>query len=285
MRAPAEAAQTAEKLPMMAAAADNGAAPSMAVHTSSTEHPGPWALDELAGLVASCSLGEGTQLWLEGSSGGVGGHGSAAAAAGQRGHQRYQLAEVVDLEEASEVDATNPEVDSGHVTERRARSVLASDSDFDPTARRWRLSLAQEVGELAEALQEGLATMMEETVGRDYTFVSTPSYTEEELAAIRTTREMLLSGAIEAGGEASVVEAVAAEQIRLLELTVTVMNCKLETDKAAEKYRDYLGVLATYELGLPASVHEDDWGPIESFFKSFTVCGPDKQGRSVMWIK
>ena len=53
-----------------------------------------------------------------------------------------------------------------------------------PTARRWRLSLAQEVGELAEALQEGLATMAEETVGRDYTFVSTPSYTGEELAAI-----------------------------------------------------------------------------------------------------
>ena len=83
----------------------------------------------------------------------------------------------------------------------------------------------EELDELANALANALVVADESQVGTHYTFDPTPSYTTEELSAIAETRSRLLSG-----GDGAAP--VAMEQISGLELAVTVLNCKLDVDKA-----------------------------------------------------
>ena len=173
-----------------------------------------------------------------------------SSAAGKGARHRLKLVDLVDLEDASEVDR--------------------DDDD--------------EIQELAAALTDGLTVEDEPEVGTAYIFDATAAYTDDEIEAIAATRAKLLRGehATDAGGVP--IEPLDPAWIGERELVVTVLNCKLDVEKAASKYRDYLSVLKEYGLGLPASLHSDDWAEIEDFFKSYYICGPDKQGRSVMWI-
>jgi hypothetical protein len=167
---------------------------------------------------------------------------------GSKAGRRMKLERLIDLEDAADVD----------------------EDDED------------EVDELAQALADGLAIKEQPEVGTAYTFDRNGQYTAEEIAAMVATKEKLLKGEV-AEGETP-AELVPPEQIDRLILAVTVLNCKLEPDKAAGKYRDFLGVMDQFGIGTLEQFRHDDWGPIEHFFRSYYVCGPDNQGRSVMWI-
>lgn len=71
------------------------------------------------------------------------------------------------------------------------------------------------------------------------------------------------------------------------------MNCKLQPDSAAEKYKIWLAALR--EFGIQSfddvwsgGVERDgtgDWSKIKPLFAPYIGCGPDESGRSIMWVR
>ena len=107
------------------------------------------------------------------------------------------------------------------------------------------------------------------------------TFTEEEITALKATRDLLLSSGYP------------PEKISIRELLIVVMNCKLHADSAAEKYKKWLDAMSDFGIksfddiwdGVSRDGQYGDWSTVESLLTAYAGCGRDKQDRSVMWIR
>jgi hypothetical protein len=105
-------------------------------------------------------------------------------------------------------------------------------------------------------------------------------WTEEEVAAIKETKRLLLAGGL------------SPDKIAPLELSLCVMNCKLRPQKAVEKYKAWLAALEAFgissmqDVWLRQEVKERmqaEWSStLNEEFSSYAGAGRDAQGRSIM---
>ena len=98
-------------------------------------------------------------------------------------------------------------------------------------------------------------------------------YDQEELAAIKETKSLLLS------------KGVAESRIGLITLAVTTINNKLRVEETARKYMKWLEALESFGIeGLGND--ESLWDPkLVPLLRSYAPCGQDSQGRAIFWIK
>lgn len=109
-------------------------------------------------------------------------------------------------------------------------------------------------------------------------------FTEEEINAFVKTKALLLE------------QGLSLDKISQRDLLITVMNCKLRPESAAEKYKKWLDAMSVFDINSFTDVWENlplegdgsrgDW-PIINFMVGgvYAGCGRDMQNRSVMWIK
>jgi hypothetical protein len=105
-------------------------------------------------------------------------------------------------------------------------------------------------------------------------------WTDEEVAAIKETKRLLLAGGLP------------PDKIAPLELSLCVMNCKLRPQKSVDKYKAWLAALETFgissmqDVWLRQDVKERmqaEWSStLNEEFSSYAGAGRDAQGRSIM---
>ena len=100
---------------------------------------------------------------------------------------------------------------------------------------------------------------------------NTNRFSERELDSIESIKKSLLEQSIDVSER---------------ELILCTMNCKLDTQKATEKYIKWLESIKLFGFNSFSDIWTDlDYNVLAKQFKSYAMCGLDSEGRSVMWIK
>eukprot|EP00534_Pseudo-nitzschia_fraudulenta_P010971 CAMPEP_0201208482 /NCGR_PEP_ID=MMETSP0851-20130426/176479_1 /ASSEMBLY_ACC=CAM_ASM_000631 /TAXON_ID=183588 /ORGANISM="Pseudo-nitzschia fraudulenta, Strain WWA7" /LENGTH=307 /DNA_ID=CAMNT_0047497035 /DNA_START=196 /DNA_END=1119 /DNA_ORIENTATION=- len=104
-------------------------------------------------------------------------------------------------------------------------------------------------------------------------------YEEEELEAMRNVRTQLIEK-----------HKIDPNRIGLKTLALTTIVTKLRVEEAASKYATYLemvgacGVASLHDEAVLTMSHEK-LKKLQNRLDSYATCGPDSQGRSIMWVK
>lgn len=108
------------------------------------------------------------------------------------------------------------------------------------------------------------------------------AFTEAEIKAFYDTRDLLLAKGFK------------KEDLEQRTLFLTVINCKLRPESAAEKYKKLLENLKLFNItsypqiwaGLDDSPEgEAEWAKIKPLLTAYGGAGRDKQDRGIMWIR
>lgn len=108
------------------------------------------------------------------------------------------------------------------------------------------------------------------------------AFTEAEIKAFHDTRDLLLSKGFQ------------KEDLEQRTLFLTVINCKLRPETAAEKYKKLLENLKLFNITSFSQIWEglDDtpegeleWTKIKPLLSAYGGSGRDKQDRGIMWIR
>lgn len=101
-------------------------------------------------------------------------------------------------------------------------------------------------------------------------------YTEEELAAMRSTRTILVED-----------HGVAEDRIGKCALAVTTINCKCRPEDAAAKHKKFLETLELFHI---PCLDDHDSVPFKRDIghrmeATYAACGTDHEGRRIFWIR
>lgn len=118
-------------------------------------------------------------------------------------------------------------------------------------------------GSAVETLTDGMAQV---SVKSDF-------FTKEERAAFAEVRKLL-----EAKG-------ISKDNLRDKDIGMITMIEKCKIDKAVKKYEAYINAITEYDMTLKDLHNREYFGQLKDVWDVYHPCGPDNQGRSVMFLK